>query len=160
MGSDFSPDVSGAVRLQSEGAYAMQSTPALVADVQAWVDEPAANYGWVLLSTDEATPATAKRIASREDPANAPELRVDYTPPPGLPRFDGISRVCDDVRLAFPVESGKLYAVEYIEAVPGTNWVVLSYAASKFWPTNWVATDTRLASPQRFYRLAILGGTD
>ena len=87
-------------------------------------------------------------------------LSRDPGPLDQAPRFDAIQLVGDEVRLLFAVEAGKLYAVEFNEAIQTTNWVTLSFAASKFWPTNWVATDSRLNAPQRFYRLAILGDID
>jgi hypothetical protein len=64
------------------GLYTWASTPALVADVQEWLDDPAANFGWALIG-DESTIATAKRFDSREN-ANVslrPVLKVEFTPP-------------------------------------------------------------------------------
>jgi hypothetical protein len=99
-------------------------------------------------------------VASREDAIAGPVLTVDYLPPQAAPRFDGIERVGDEIRLSFRVEAGKLYAVDYSESLPGTQWVLLGHAASKFFPTNWVATDSRLNATQRTYRLAIVGDID
>lgn len=87
-------------------------------------------------------------------------LALNSFPPTPAPRIDRIELVGDDVRLLFAIEGGKLYAVEFNEAIGSTNWATLSYAASKFWPTNWVATDSRLNAPRRFYRLAVLGDID
>jgi hypothetical protein len=53
--------------------------PTLVRDVQFWLDEPNRNFGWVLLSRDEDKPETARRFASREDPANTPMLTIEFT---------------------------------------------------------------------------------
>jgi hypothetical protein len=46
------------------------STEELVADVQAWVKNPALNHGWILIG-DEANSENARRLASRECPAAA-----------------------------------------------------------------------------------------
>lgn len=59
--------------------YTFSSTPALVADIQAWVNDPSVNFGWLLISEDEVSHFTARRFGSREDPANAPVLTVNYT---------------------------------------------------------------------------------
>lgn len=58
------------------------TSPQLVAAVQAWVDNPASNHGWVLLG-DEVFPQNARRILSRENsgPGN-PLLTLDFTPGP------------------------------------------------------------------------------
>ena len=52
----------------------------MVADVQDWLDNPATNYGWLLLG-NENTAVTSKRFDSREHPtgANQPVLTVTYT---------------------------------------------------------------------------------
>lgn len=78
-GGDFSPTASAQVDVVSEGTYTWQSTSQLVGDVQAWVNTPSSNFGWILIG-DETTPATAKRFDSREAGATfAPKLTVDYT---------------------------------------------------------------------------------
>lgn len=70
--------------------YAFGSSAGLVADVQAWVDLPAANHGWVLIG-DEITQQSAKRFESRENTAaaNRPRLEVDYDPPAPAGASDG-----------------------------------------------------------------------
>ena len=58
------------------------SNPQLVAAVQAWVDDPASNHGWVLLG-DEVFPQNARRILSRENAEpGIPLLTLDFTPGP------------------------------------------------------------------------------
>lgn len=48
-------------------------------DVQEWLDDPAVNYGWILIG-DETTAASAKRFESRQNSANQPVLTVSYIP--------------------------------------------------------------------------------
>ena len=53
----------------------------LRADVQAWVDNPARNFGWILIG-DETTPQSVQVFHSRESLASvAPSLVVRYTAP-------------------------------------------------------------------------------
>src|SRR5204863_4518277 len=52
----------------------------MVADVQAWANNPAANFGWILVAQDETGPAI--RFMSREG-SPAPSLVVDFTAPVG-----------------------------------------------------------------------------
>jgi hypothetical protein len=61
--------------------YTFSSNPGLVGDVQAWVADPASNFGWLLQSEDEVTYFTARRFGSREDPVNTPVLTIDYSIP-------------------------------------------------------------------------------
>jgi glucose/arabinose dehydrogenase len=53
----------------------------LVADVQAWIDSPASNHGWILIG-DESNARNSRRMASREHASqNPPTLDVQYTVP-------------------------------------------------------------------------------
>lgn len=71
------------------GPVTWASTPALVADVQAWLAQPAANHGWALVGF-EAGGTSAKGFASREAlaPADRPQLRIDYTGPAAVDEAD------------------------------------------------------------------------
>jgi hypothetical protein len=78
-GGDFAPAASASRDVDFVGSYTWASTPALVADVQSWLDDPASNHGWLLLS-DESVEWSAKRFASREHPQQdlRPLLVVHY----------------------------------------------------------------------------------
>jgi len=52
--------------------------PALIADVQSWVDSAAGNRGWRITSSTEAMTAEAQRFGSRES-ATAPALTIAFT---------------------------------------------------------------------------------
>ena len=62
------------------------TSPQLRADVQAWVEAPGANFGW-LVRGDESALRTSKRFNSREDTSSGgsrrPLLSVTFTPPAG-----------------------------------------------------------------------------
>ncbi|NKB70650.1 MAG: DNRLRE domain-containing protein [Candidatus Latescibacteria bacterium] len=79
-GGDFNPAASATQAVDGNGFYTWGSTPALVADVQAWLDEPKANFGWILIGNENQAP-TAKRFASRQHPVpdQRPVLTVSYT---------------------------------------------------------------------------------
>ncbi len=67
---DFSPET-----------LVFDSTPQLVADVQAWLRQPGLNHGWMLLG-DEIRIKNARGMASREHPSSpAPKLVIDYSIP-------------------------------------------------------------------------------
>ncbi len=51
----------------------------MVTDVQAWVDTPAINHGWIVIG-DETAVKSVRRFGSQEG-AEPPVLTVEYTPP-------------------------------------------------------------------------------
>jgi hypothetical protein len=77
-GGDFLEAPSATSAVGSVGIYTW-SGEGLVADVQAWLDGTANNFGW-LLRGNETTPATAKRFDSREHATAVfrPQLFVTY----------------------------------------------------------------------------------
>ena len=79
-GGDFSPDASATVTVAGIGGYTWESSSQLVADIQGWLDDPAANFGWLLLG-DESKSKTTKRFGSKDNETedNRPVLAVDYT---------------------------------------------------------------------------------
>ena len=58
------------------------STPALVDDVQGWIDTPSGNHGWIMIGTESGS-QNASRLASRHSatPAARPRLRVRWQEP-------------------------------------------------------------------------------
>lgn len=82
-GGDFAPAASSAAIVSGPGFYSWSSTSALVADVQGLLDQPAGNYGWLLLG-NESEASSAKRFATREadDPFTRPMLNIEFTPVP------------------------------------------------------------------------------
>jgi hypothetical protein len=86
-GGDFVPAVTSTVNIGSSGvSYTWQTTARFVADVQGMLDAPASNFGWIIIGNEGAS-ATAKRLASRENPTASyrPTLTINYTavPAPG-----------------------------------------------------------------------------
>src|SRR5439155_18253392 len=62
--------------------YVWGASPAMVADVQAWLDNPSSNFGWLLLG-DESTAGTARVFNTREAQSQGawPSLVVTFKPP-------------------------------------------------------------------------------
>jgi hypothetical protein len=81
-GGDFVGTVSGSRSIAGNGSYTFASTANLVSDVQAWLNNPAGNFGWILTSQSEDTAATIRRFASRESGAAGPQLAITFTPVP------------------------------------------------------------------------------
>ncbi|WP_018411285.1 DNRLRE domain-containing protein [Methyloversatilis thermotolerans] len=68
------------VTMPGTGVHTLQDSPTLRQHIQAWVDNPASNHGW-LLRDDEVRSQNAKRLFSREGGPDAPMLTIEYTPP-------------------------------------------------------------------------------
>jgi hypothetical protein len=83
-GGDFAASVSATTAVGSVAGtdYAWGSTAAMVADVQAWVNDPSVNHGWIVIGNEIAT-RSARRLASRENVTTSfrPHLVVEYTAP-------------------------------------------------------------------------------
>jgi hypothetical protein len=81
QGGDFSATVSATTLAGNVAFYSWGPTAAMRADVQGWLDNPAANFGWMLRG-DEATLESARGFDTHESltPANRPALDVDFTP--------------------------------------------------------------------------------
>ncbi|MEK7728730.1 MAG: DNRLRE domain-containing protein [candidate division KSB1 bacterium] len=81
-GGDFAPSASATLAVSGAGAYTWESTPAMVGEAQAWLEQPASNFGWLLLG-NETLNASTKRFDARQNSAaaNRPVLRVVYAMP-------------------------------------------------------------------------------
>jgi cell division septation protein DedD len=77
QGGDFSTTVSASQMVGAIGQYTWSSAQ-MVADVQGWLDNPASNFGWLMLG-DESVFLTAKRFDTRES-ASPPVLAITYIP--------------------------------------------------------------------------------
>jgi len=84
-GGDYSGTISATRTVGNTGFYIWGSTSGMVADVQAWLNNPSQNYGWIVIG-DESRTETTKRFGTRENTGNSggvswkPQLVVTYTP--------------------------------------------------------------------------------
>ena len=78
-GGSFNAVASASTLVNGIGFYAW-SSPGMASDIQAWLNTPANNFGW-LLKSDETSSQQAKRYSSRENAtvANRPALTVSYS---------------------------------------------------------------------------------
>lgn len=77
-GGDFSVAIDATTLVGASGAFTWDSSTTMIARVQEWLDQPATNFGWLLLG-NEATGTTAKRFDSREaSPSTRPALTVEF----------------------------------------------------------------------------------
>jgi len=81
-GGDFTAQASALAVIADAAIHGFDSTTDLVADVQAWLDAPTSNHGWILIGGEQAA-STAKRFYSREAgrEGEGPRLVIEYVPP-------------------------------------------------------------------------------
>ena len=101
--------------------YIHGPTTELAEDVQGWVQNPAANFGWIYICGEEGTIFTAKRFGSRENPNEVlrPQLILDYLIPPLITRAE---RSGNNFLLGFQAQAGHSYVIEYCDALGGGAW--------------------------------------
>ncbi len=82
VGGDFITTASATRNVGGTGWYTWTSTATLVADVQGWINNPSANFGW-LVQGNETTLKSVKKFDSKEMPggATSPKLTVVFEPP-------------------------------------------------------------------------------
>ena len=139
------------------GTYTFASTPELVADVQAWLQDTNSNQGWILMSQLERTARTARRIGARERTANdRPRLVVEFTIPTtsNPPQLQSAQRSGDTFNFAFAAEANRGYAVEFTDAIPTVSWQALTNLAAQATAQQITVSDGSVTNtPQRFYRV-------
>jgi hypothetical protein len=125
----------------------------LASDVELWRMNPAGNFGWILLSQDEITQATARRFGAREDTNNSPELLIEFTRPfPPAPRILGAQRLRSGLRFVFEAQPNVTYTVEHRPAPAFGLWTALTNIAPDAVLRNVVVSDVPGGS-DRFYRV-------
>jgi len=80
-GGDFvAAPSAGQTVTATPGLFTWGSTPEMVADVQNWLDDPASNFGWIVIGNEQ-DPGTARKFASREhsEADLRPRLQVTFT---------------------------------------------------------------------------------
>jgi len=82
LGGDFTATASATTNVAGENSSYSWSAAGVGADVQAWVNTPASNFGWVMRG-NETSDMTAKRFDTKENSTaqNRPRLVVVFTPP-------------------------------------------------------------------------------
>jgi spore coat protein A len=83
QGGDFAPSASATTSVGGEGTYSWSSAT-MITDIQAWVDNPAGNFGWMLRGTETGSTTTKQFETSESNTSTlVPTLRVTFTPPAG-----------------------------------------------------------------------------
>ncbi len=157
-GADFATDSSSSERILGPGSFEFEFGSSQLAEIQAWIENPATNFGWILLTRTEDVAQTARRFATREhtDPAARPNLLLQFESPNPIepPLITGIARADGTTLITVRVTGGVNYALEGATAVPATNWLNLSSPIMTNQSGYLVFPDLSPPSIQRYYRVA------
>lgn len=149
-GTDYLSTASASIALPGLGNYAYNSTAVLVSDVQGWLDDPSSNHGWMIISDQEGTDFTARKIDSHEG-TSPPTLQIDFLPPP---QITSATYTNQSVRIQFTADAPFAYEVQYSEAIKNPDWKALTNITAKTASFDAIALDSVTNGPQRFYRLS------
>lgn len=100
-GGDFSAAVATTTFGTAITTYSFASTSGMVSNVQAWLNGPSTNFGWIMKAANE-TVTSARELGSGEGaPAEQPTLTVTYTvPEPGTAGLLGLAALFAATRRA------------------------------------------------------------
>jgi hypothetical protein len=79
-GGDFDPSTDASAAADAAGTdVVFNGTTAMIARVQGWVDQPATNFGWIVIGNENGSRST-KQFSSREstETSERPTLAIDY----------------------------------------------------------------------------------
>jgi len=130
--------------------YTFDSTARTVADVQTWLDNPATNFGWMLISAAEQLDFSARRFAAREDTNRAPALTIEYF----APRINSIVVSNQVATVRFTAEAAHSYSVEYCDLLASGTWLTLTNVPVSEMTVP-VSVQDSGAPSQRYYRLRV-----
>ncbi|MCC6235271.1 MAG: DNRLRE domain-containing protein [Verrucomicrobiales bacterium] len=157
-GVDYADDPSSTERILGRGAYEFEFGPVELAEIQAWIDRPDTNFGWMLKTQSEQVPRSARRFGSREnsDPGLRPRLNLVFSeaPTPDAPVLLGLELDPAPPKVHFRAQPGIRYTLEFSEDPAARTWRALGPALTTNATSIVTLTDsTPSASLHRFYRV-------
>jgi len=105
FGGDFAAVSSASANAAAVGPCVFASNAELIAEVQAWLDDPSSNFGWIVIG-NESTLQSVRRFGSRETPDESarPSLVISYDAP-ALPGDINGDQLVDGADLAIVLGS-------------------------------------------------------
>ena len=135
------------------GATLTFSSAGLTADVQRFFANAGTNFGWLIKNTGEGS-GGARRVATREDSANAPVLIVDYSlpAPPMSPTIFDVALNENQIRFSFNAEADRTYTIEARDSLSATSWSTVTNIPAQ--PVNSTIDFTNaISSDERYFRI-------
>lgn len=147
QGVDFSSNASAVASLGAAGDIAEFGSAGIIADLNRWRTNAAANFGWVMLAQNE-PPGSGKQVGSRENSGSAPALELTYR---SFSIYD-CRRIAAGLRFSFDVNSNQTYAVEYRDTLSSGVWTTLTNIPS-LGVNSTIHLTNQIGTATRFFRL-------
>jgi len=136
--------------------FTFASGPAMLSDVQDWVNHPENNFGWILVcELEDILERRVRKFASKERliTNQRPSLEIQFELPPAPLTLTTLPPTNGQFQFQFNAESNKSYTVLYNTDIGTTNWVVLTSVPPSANPTNILISDPLQGDSSRFYRV-------
>lgn len=152
-GGDYAASPSAGQTVLGNGAYIWTAT-SMIQDVQAWLDNPATNFGWIAIGDET---QTAKRYSSREHATSAsrPELTIDFTVTSTTwPDIVSVTLMPQGIETGWTSVSGTIYQLQSATnlTVSPPVWLDVGGATTSHGAIV-SAIDTNFIATPRFYRV-------
>jgi hypothetical protein len=132
------------------GAYDFGPSAQLIADINAWRDNPGVNYGWLLKTESEGVLRTARHFGSSES-LQPPRLLLEYSTFAQRPYLTDLSLAEGSFRFRFAGTAGWIYRVE-TRAGLGGGWTSVTDAPAGA-ATSPITITVPYVGGNRFYRV-------
>jgi hypothetical protein len=149
IGVDFSSVISSSQFIYGviSPPYPFNSTSNMVADVQLWLDSPEQNFGWMLKTIDESVILSARRFGSKDNLADAPQLEIEFVPPPKL----SATLSANTLNLGVAIELPGTYVLQSSGSLNPPSWLSITNVVINS-ATN-VSVSCALTATNQFYRV-------
>jgi len=109
----------------ASGEYVFASTNQMIADITAWVRDPANNHGWLLKSANEGTQGTAIHFGSSES-AVPPALEIVYSVSMEAPALREAKLISTNFTFEIHGSAGVNYDVQMGGEVDSGSWTTFT----------------------------------
>lgn len=150
-GGDYAVSASATTHIMGNANY-MFTSASFADDVQFWLTNSAANFGWTLRSQNEVAAGTIRRFGGKGHPTE-PVLTVEFTlPTPTAILITNVALAGNAIEFEFDVAAGTTYTVEYAGDATSSSWDVLTNVPSLGAPAT-IAVSDPLTTTNRYYRV-------
>jgi len=149
-GTDYAAAAIIGERVPASGEYLFAESNQLIEDIRGWINNPAINHGWILISADETTLGTAIHFGSSESTV-PPLLEIGYSVPLNAPELRDVKLVSTNFTFQIHGGAGKSYAVQTLADI-SSSWLTITNVGTGPKETSVLVT-LPAADPQQFIRV-------
>lgn len=156
-GVDYVEAPSSSERVLGTGTYEFEFGASAVQEMQEWLKNPPANFGWILITQSEVVPKSARRFAAREyaQPSSRPALTIEYSAAPRIPNpeITSISLTNGYAAITFEASVGVQYGLQARDAFDRADWQTVLLLGATLVAGELTLTNEIAMRFQRFYRI-------